>query len=328
MKNLLFRRYQKAMNRPYADGGALSAYGQIGAGLIDAIDKPDQFGGRSMAGSIGSSVLSSAGTGAAIGSAIPGVGTALGAGAGALVGAVSGFFRGRSNNQQARNLRNAMAFNALRQANNYSAAQLAADPTLATGTNEQSYFKHGGGIHIKPSHRGRFTAYLKRTGSTLSEALHSKNAHVRQMANFARNAKKWKHEDGGPITMREYVKAGTTDPGFSNQSPFNDLISSGGNAKALSSDNSIIKGKSHADGGVVMDALNTEVEGGESTLNNFVFSKKLGYAQQHIPIAKAKGKIEKKPRTLERANSLRRLMQREQELAQQQEAYKAQNGLL
>ena len=54
-----------------------------------------------------------------------------------------------------------------------------------------------GGIHIKPSHKGRFTAYLKRTGSTLQEALHSKNPHVRQMANFARNAKHWKHANGG-----------------------------------------------------------------------------------------------------------------------------------
>lgn len=57
----------------------------------------------------------------------------------------------------------------------------------------------GGSIHIKPSHRGRFTEYLKRTGSTLTQALHSPSAHVRQMANFARNARTWKHEYGGEI---------------------------------------------------------------------------------------------------------------------------------
>lgn len=63
-----------------------------------------------------------------------------------------------------------------------------------------------GGIHIKPENRGKFTAYKERTGKTTEEALHSPNAHVRQMANFARNASKWKHamggnmyDDGGPM---------------------------------------------------------------------------------------------------------------------------------
>lgn len=54
-----------------------------------------------------------------------------------------------------------------------------------------------GGIHIKKSHEGKFTAYKERTGKTTEEALHSKDPHVRQMANFARNAAKWHHEFGG-----------------------------------------------------------------------------------------------------------------------------------
>jgi hypothetical protein len=49
------------------------------------------------------------------------------------------------------------------------------------------------GIHIKPENRGKFTAYKKRTGKTTEEALHSSSPHVRQMANFARNASKWDH---------------------------------------------------------------------------------------------------------------------------------------
>jgi len=48
------------------------------------------------------------------------------------------------------------------------------------------------GIYIKPENRGKFTAYKKRTGKTTSEALKSKDPRVRKMANFARNAKKWK----------------------------------------------------------------------------------------------------------------------------------------
>jgi len=56
-----------------------------------------------------------------------------------------------------------------------------------------------GGIHIKSSHKGRFTDYKKRTGKTTEEALHSKDSHVRKMAQFAKNAKSWKHENGGLI---------------------------------------------------------------------------------------------------------------------------------
>lgn len=60
-------------------------------------------------------------------------------------------------------------------------------------------FKKGGSIHIKPSHKGRFTAFKKRTGESTAQAMHSSNPHVRQMANFAHNAAGWKHADGGMI---------------------------------------------------------------------------------------------------------------------------------
>ncbi len=62
-----------------------------------------------------------------------------------------------------------------------------------------SRFEDGSVIHIKPSHKGRFTAYKERTGKTTEEALHSSDPHVRQMANFAKNAASWKHEDGDSV---------------------------------------------------------------------------------------------------------------------------------
>lgn len=65
-------------------------------------------------------------------------------------------------------------------------------------------------INIKKSHRGRFTAYKKRTGKTTEEALHSKNAHVRAMARFAKAARKWKHEDGGLLPV--LLNGGYGDP--------------------------------------------------------------------------------------------------------------------
>lgn len=73
------------------------------------------------------------------------------------------------------------------------------DRNIEPDGDSDDMYKAGGSIHIKPSHKGRFTAYKERTGKTTEEALHSKDPHVRQMANFARNAAKWKHEDGGVV---------------------------------------------------------------------------------------------------------------------------------
>lgn len=63
-------------------------------------------------------------------------------------------------------------------------------------SNDLPMFKAGkdSGIHIKPSHRGRFTKYLKaHPGMTAEKAKHSKSAAVRKMATFALNARHWKH---------------------------------------------------------------------------------------------------------------------------------------
>lgn len=57
-------------------------------------------------------------------------------------------------------------------------------------------FKKGQSI-IKPSHKGRLHSALgvpqgeKIPASKLAKAAHSSNPHMRQMANFAKVAKKW-----------------------------------------------------------------------------------------------------------------------------------------
>ncbi len=81
----------------------------------------------------------------------------------------------------------------------------------STPLNEGEY-KHGG-IYIKPSHRGRFTAYKERTGKTTQEALHSSDPHVRKMAVFANNAKHFKHEMGG---IHKYEDGGLSDIPYEN----------------------------------------------------------------------------------------------------------------
>lgn len=59
-------------------------------------------------------------------------------------------------------------------------------------------YKEGGSIHIK--HPGRLTALKKRTGKTEAELWATGNAHTRKMITFARNARKWKHDDGGSLS--------------------------------------------------------------------------------------------------------------------------------
>lgn len=59
--------------------------------------------------------------------------------------------------------------------------------------------KKKSGIHIKPSHKGRFTAKAKKAGKSVSEEAEDvlkpgskASAATKKQANFARNAAKWK----------------------------------------------------------------------------------------------------------------------------------------
>ena len=52
---------------------------------------------------------------------------------------------------------------------------------------------NGGGIHINPANRGKFTATMQRTGKTAEELSHSNNPLTRKRAIFALNARKWNH---------------------------------------------------------------------------------------------------------------------------------------
>ncbi len=70
-----------------------------------------------------------------------------------------------------------------------------------------------------------------------------------------------------------------------------------------------------------------EVEGGETIKGDYVYSKELGFAQLHRPIMKAKGKIEAKPATRERMNSIKLLNEKEGMLEQAQEFFKSRYGI-
>lgn len=65
-------------------------------------------------------------------------------------------------------------------------------------------FKKGGGIHIKKANRGKFTEYCggKVTSECIARGKRSSSPAVRKRATFAANARKWKHDDGGPLDTR------------------------------------------------------------------------------------------------------------------------------
>ena len=62
-------------------------------------------------------------------------------------------------------------------------------------------FAKGGGIHIKKKNRGKFTDYCggKVTSECIARGKRSSSPTIRKRATFAANARKWKHEDGGPL---------------------------------------------------------------------------------------------------------------------------------
>lgn len=74
-------------------------------------------------------------------------------------------------------------------------------------------FMKSGGIHIKKKNKGKFTESAKRAGKSVQEhaddVLDDPNATRMQKrrAQFAKNAKKWKHEEGGILLEQTGGKA-------------------------------------------------------------------------------------------------------------------------
>lgn len=97
----------------------------------------------------------------------------------------------------------------------------------------------------------------------------------------------------------------------------------GGSLSPLDKDSAVINGPSHEQGGVQLPEQGAEVEGGETMQGDFVFSDRLGFAQEHKRLASAIGRIQNKGvQTPEKVNSIRRMQDRVQQLALSQEYLK------
>lgn len=175
-------------------GTAAAAGGNLLSGVIGA-----DTGVGSFLGGAGSG----AAAGASIGSVIPGIGTAIGAIGGGLIGGITGLIGGNKKKKAANQKKRSDAFA------NTESYNAQFESGLDTN-NENPYgnieFKDGGTIHINPANKGKFTASAKRAGMGVQEfashVLANKEDYSStqvKRANFAKNASKWKHEDGGDV---------------------------------------------------------------------------------------------------------------------------------
>lgn len=117
-------------------------------------------------------------------------------------------------------------------------------------------FAEGGGIHIKPENRGKFTETKRRTGKTTEELTHSKNPITRKRAIFAQNAKKWHHAFGGDLMTH----GANFDTGVT-------LVGNGG-----THEENPLEGVPM---GMDSEGVPNLVEEGEVIFNDYVFSKRL-----------------------------------------------------
>lgn len=115
--------------------------------------------------------------------------------------------------------------------------------------------------------------------------------------------------------------------GFLKDRYYTNVKASGGQLDPMSSGSAEVKGPSHARGGVDLPQYNSEVEGGETIQDDYVFSERLGFAQIHKKLATAIGKIEQKPATPDRINALKAMNTRVEQLKHAQEMIREQLNL-
>lgn len=92
-----------------------------------------------------------------------------------------------------------------------AAAPIEATPQEAEINTQPNLLAEGGGIHIKPSKRGTFTAAATKHGKSVqafaSQVLAHKENYSPAMvkkAVFAHNSESWKHADGGYLVGKIY----------------------------------------------------------------------------------------------------------------------------
>jgi len=197
-----------AQNAMAAAGPAL---GVVGAGM-GAYQLSEMAKGKGISRNKTAGALQGAFTGAAAGTGVaPGVGTIIGAGAGLAAGAFG-------HDAAMRNYGQEMGRQALAKNSVYNdPSQIKSQRSAYGGYLNQ--LGEGGGIHINPANKGKFTASAQAAGMGTQEfarhVLANKEDYSStqvKRANFAHNAAGWHHAMGGQ--MNQFEAGGPIKPGF------------------------------------------------------------------------------------------------------------------
>lgn len=208
------------------------------------------------------------GSGASAGAAVGGPMGAIVGGAVGLGSSIAGIFSGNKKaKKQAANLNNQIN---LANEKNLSSLEYRADSLDSqAGLNALANFSaEGGQIHIAPSKRGTFTAAAKKRGKSVqefaSQVLSNKDNYSTAMvkkANFAKNASKWKHANGG-----------TLDNNYIDYNQDLTFIDNGGTHEENPNEGVQM--------GVDSQGVPNLVEQGEVVFNDYVFSNRLSPSKE------------------------------------------------
>ena len=223
----------------------------------------DEVNSSNLTASTGSQIkntLGAVGSGAAAGATIGGpIGAIVGGAAGLISGVTGSIIGNRKAKEEADRLNREAALAQARNEANFGLAvrNNAVEESLLAAAN---YAADGGRIYIKPSKRGTFTKAAKSRGLGVQEfaskVLSNPDDYseaMRKKAQFAKNASKWKHADGGPLFNE-----------FSNGLV---IISNGGTHEENPNEGIQV--------GVDPQGIPNLVEEGEVIFNDYVFSNRL-----------------------------------------------------
>lgn len=223
----------------------------------------DKVKSNSLTASTGSQIKSTLGgiaSGAAAGATVGGpIGAIIGGAAGLISGVTGSIIGNRKAKEEADRLNKEAALADARNMANFglAARNNAAEEAMLAAAN---YAADGGRIYIKPSKRGTFTKAAKSRGLGVQEFASKVLANpddyseaMRKKAQFAKNASKWKHADGGPLFNE-----------FSNGLV---IISNGGTHEENPNEGIQV--------GIDPQGIPNLVEEGEVIFNDYVFSNRL-----------------------------------------------------
>ena len=165
------------------------------------------------------------------------------------------------------------------------------------------------------------TANLNRSQAAL--AINPELAYGHQYGSFYAMGGTMETSSGSTIRPQDRTGARPTSRPLTENFLTRNTHAQGGSLTPLDKDSAVINGPSHEAGGVDLPGQGAEVEGGETMQGDFVFSDRLGFAQEHKKLASAIGRIQTKGvQTPEKVNSIRRMQDRVQQLALSQEYLK------